>query len=268
MDESVTRSKLLWRALGVGVETGVFDGVFNEIMDGNQIVGHPYIDRPDEFFLRRLHNDVHELGSYISGMGGDHAKPPQFWFNDKDLKFDCLEVIFEALPTAAEVEEAGAKEHLLENPRETFRELLNPDLGFGSDPHEMLTNGEIVPRLLADQHELVESPTPETVPDEVAARFEHAKAEFLRRGATLEAKRAALTELAGLIEHYKKTIDSNWVSKDENALREIANNFGFRHSNDNQKTDFDKAIYYDWVFQVFAASVLASMRVEDRRADS
>jgi hypothetical protein len=268
-DIDALRAELLWQRLLDAQKEGLYRGVFTDVVENHVSLAGRSIPNADQYLMRTVHQKIPFLVMVLTGERVPfNPSQPKEWRTDSDLVFDCLEVIHDALPLEGEQLTGRPARLLHQNPRGRFRELVNPELAMGDQPYVLLVNGEIVPQPGDDQRELVDAPTPETVPGEVAARFEHAKAEFLRRGASLEAKRLALTELAGLIEHYKKTIESNWVSKDERMLREIANTFGIRHTNDTQKVDFDKAIYYDWMFQVFAASVLASMRVEDRRVDA
>jgi hypothetical protein len=76
-------------------------------------------------------------------------------------------------------------------------------------------------------------------------------------------KREAIRELADVFEWLKKTKDLGSVldNKDESMLFEIANNFGIRHHNPNQKTNYDQTIWYSWIFHFYLATYHAAIRL-------
>jgi hypothetical protein len=49
--------------------------------------------------------------------------------------------------------------------------------------------------------------------------------------------------------------------KDESALFELANNFAIRHHNPDQKTNYDRAIWYSWMFHFYLATYHAAIRL-------
>ena len=54
-------------------------------------------------------------------------------------------------------------------------------------------------------------------------------------------------------------------SEDERDLFKIANNFGIRHHNQTQKTDYDKPIWYSWMFYYYLATLHAALRLIAKR---
>lgn len=54
------------------------------------------------------------------------------------------------------------------------------------------------------------------------------------------------------------------TKKDEGALFIIANEFGIRHHNDRQKTDYDPATWLSWMFYFYLASIHAWVRLIDK----
>ncbi len=76
-------------------------------------------------------------------------------------------------------------------------------------------------------------------------------------------KREAIRELADVFEWLKKTkqLSSVLDGKDESALFELANNFGIRHHDPNQKTNYDRAIWYSWIFHFYLATYHAAIRL-------
>lgn len=54
-------------------------------------------------------------------------------------------------------------------------------------------------------------------------------------------------------------------SADEDDLFNVANNFTVRHLNQRQKSGFDKAIWYDWMFYTYLGTVRTILRIIDER---
>src|SRR5258706_6665766 len=75
-------------------------------------------------------------------------------------------------------------------------------------------------------------------------------------------KRKAIRELTDVFEWLKKTkqLARALDRKDESALFEIANNFGIRHHNPQQKSNYDPNIWYSWIFHFYLATYHAVIR--------
>ena len=54
-------------------------------------------------------------------------------------------------------------------------------------------------------------------------------------------------------------------SKDEADLFNLANNFGIRHHNEKQKTVYDTAIWYSWMFYYYLATLHACIRLLQKK---
>jgi hypothetical protein len=90
----------------------------------------------------------------------------------------------------------------------------------------------------------------------------------LRRGATVEDKRAAVKQLADALEHLRPEVDEQLLSKDERDLFRTANEFAIRHNKPGQKRDYDKAVWLDWLFHVYLATIRAVVAVRDRKPNA
>lgn len=223
----------------------------------------PTIADAEAFFMGRLK---------VSGIGHSALKadePPISVFEpvDLDLLLDLVELLHAEVvaepimvhpPDCLDIEgfdkEAGQK---------LFRDEINEAFRLTSPPLELLPIGHIVER--DDEHrELYVEPVPPTTEAEVKDPVEHAVGLFLRRGATVEDQRAAVKQLADALEHLRSEVKLEMLSKDERDLFQIANGFAIRHSNAEQRREYDKPAWLSWMFHVFLATIRVVVAVRDR----
>ena len=97
----------------------------------------------------------------------------------------------------------------------------------------------------------------------VDSKVLNAITKWRNRHLSLSEKKEAIRELADVFEWLKKTKNLGNVldNKDESALFDLANNFGIRHHNPNQKTNYDRAIWYSWIFHFYLATYHAAIRL-------
>jgi hypothetical protein len=137
-----------------------------------------------------------------------------------------------------------------------FRNLVNPALAMHGPPLELLPLGHIVDRD-PERRSLYVKDLPEHSERQLAEPVNAAKHLYLKRGATVADKRAAVQALAGALEHLRTEVKTAFISKDEAALFELANGFAIRHNNRGQKIDYDAELWLDWMFHVYLATVQA-----------
>jgi hypothetical protein len=97
----------------------------------------------------------------------------------------------------------------------------------------------------------------------VDSKVRDAIAKWRNRHLSLTGKKEAIRELADVFEWLKKTKGLGDVldGKDESAIFDIANNFGIRHHNPKQKTNYDQVIWYAWIFHFYLATYHATIRL-------
>ena len=98
----------------------------------------------------------------------------------------------------------------------------------------------------------------------MTARVEAAIHKFRRHRSSIEDRRDAVRDLADVLEYLRPKLKEVLVSKDEQDLFNIANNFGIRHHREGQKTDYDKAIWLSWVFYFYLATIHAAVRLIEK----
>lgn len=102
--------------------------------------------------------------------------------------------------------------------------------------------------------------TEETDDDKIAANIRL----YRLRGSNAHEKRAAIAQLAGILERYRKQSKGTALSKrDESDLFNIFNNFSIRHDNAQQKGDYGEE-YLDWIFWTTLAAIQLLKQIELR----
>lgn len=138
-----------------------------------------------------------------------------------------------------------------------FCEAINDILSEYGPGYLLSKQGKIrplAPRGLAD---LEGAPAPPGDRENVQARVESAISKFNRRGAKPEDRKDAVRDLADVLEFLRPQAKGVLASKDEADLFNLANNFGIRHHNGKQQTNYDKAIWYSWMFYYYLATIHA-----------
>lgn len=106
--------------------------------------------------------------------------------------------------------------------------------------------------------ELGQRPLPSGTDPEIAERVRRAQERFARPGATVADHRDAVRDLADVLEALRPRLAKAISAKDEDALFEIINRFGVRHTNKLQQVDYD-ALWLFWMFHVFGATVYVAL---------
>ena len=147
--------------------------------------------------------------------------------------------------------------------REEFRKGANSFLADYRSGYELTEEG-MIPALGAGG--LQQILNAEIVPyDEanVDSKVRNAIVKWRNRHLSVEEKKEAIRELADVFEWLKKTRGLATVldKKDESAIFDLANNFAIRHHDPKQKTNYDRAIWYSWIFHFCLATYHAAVRL-------
>ena len=111
---------------------------------------------------------------------------------------------------------------------------------------------------------LLSEPLPATALGDVKAMVASAVVKFRRRSSSPSDRRDAVRDLADVMELLRSRAQGVLDSADEKDLFHLANKFGLRHLNEEQKLKYDKDIWYDWMFYYYLASISAFSRLIDR----
>jgi hypothetical protein len=100
--------------------------------------------------------------------------------------------------------------------------------------------------------------------DEIKTKIDLAIQKYRESRSDLENRRIAIRELADILEILKSEIKIFLYNKDNDDLFNIANNFSIRHANDKQKINYDRDIWYSWMFYFYLATIHALLRIKGR----
>jgi hypothetical protein len=140
-----------------------------------------------------------------------------------------------------------------------FGEKVNELLTLYKHPFMLSETGEILHKPEKGFERMFEADIPSS-DENVYARVETAITRFRRHGASLDDRRQAVRDLADVLEYLRPQLKTLLNNKDEGDLFNIANNFGIRHHNDKQKTNYDAAIWLSWMFYFYLSTIHVVLR--------
>ncbi|MBN8570962.1 MAG: hypothetical protein J0M18_15140 [Ignavibacteria bacterium] len=148
--------------------------------------------------------------------------------------------------------------------REEFRKMINPHLKKYKEGFEISEKGEIL-RLPESGFELLmKTPVPSKDEENINEKIENAKSKYRKHNSTLADRKEAVRELADILEFLRPKAQDLLKTKDENDLFNVIQNFGVRHHNQMQKVNYDKNIWYSWMFYFFLSTIYAVLKLIEK----
>lgn len=144
------------------------------------------------------------------------------------------------------------------------------DLLRHKEGYELSENGEILELPENGLENLFVENLPIYDPDNVEQRVESAIKKFRSYRSSLDEKHDAIRDLADVLEFLRPKIkelaekskpDEQYLYKFTENTYDIANNCGIRHHNNKQKQDYDKDIWYNWIFYYYLATIHTFVRL-------
>lgn len=126
---------------------------------------------------------------------------------------------------------------------------------------EISKQGEILESVEEGFEPLFEAQIPGNDEINIVSRVKGATLKFRRASATIDDRRDALKNLADVLEFIRKQVEQLPMSRDTNELFIIANSFGIRHHNKNQKTEYDTPIWHSWIYYCYLSSIHLCLRL-------
>lgn len=151
----------------------------------------------------------------------------------------------------------------LEKGRAEYCEYVNMFLNDYDTGYEISASGEILSLGNLGLEKLYKA---EIIPfdrENVDSKIEKAILKWRSRNQSLDDRKSVILELAEVFEWLKKTdkLKIALDNKDDSLLFNIINNFAIRHHNPNQASNYDKNIWYAWMFHFYLATYHAVIRL-------
>jgi hypothetical protein len=212
-------------------------------------------DISDILFLKIRKPDLWPISSHIN------------LYKEDDL-FDIIEYCYDNIShPIIEFEEdkfTGYTENITgyssEEGQSCFRQEVNKHLKDYAEGFEIDSNGYIVRLAGFGLEPLFDAKLP-TKDNRISEKIEHAISKYRNRNSSLLDRREAVRNLADVFEYIRPQVKAVINKKDENDLFNIANEFGIRHNNRNQKIDYDENIWLSWMFYYYLATIHAFIRI-------
>jgi hypothetical protein len=144
-----------------------------------------------------------------------------------------------------------------------YRASVNVLLARYDNGYELSERGEVMERGPEGTANLLTTALPIDESD-IKGRVQSAITKFRQRRSTPDDRRDAVRDLADVLEYLRPRVKEVLTKKDEGALFTIANEFGIRHHNPSQKTDYDPAIWLSWMFYFYLATIHACVRMIEK----
>ncbi len=237
------------------------------------------------YFQEAFGYDCVDRGLVPGTFGGDieaqifrRLRKPNLWpvwknfenYSEDDV-FDLAEILFDNVSKPLEGDyhswsDCGWHYYKFDQQegREEFRTEINEILGDYKEGFSLSLNGEVVALADSGLEYLIEAEIPDQDVDNIKKRIDTAVRKFRRHRSSIEDRRDAVRDLADVLEFIRPKLKKVLTKTDESDLFNIANNFGIRHHNADQKTNYDPAIWLSWMFYFYLATIHAALRLIDK----
>lgn len=140
-----------------------------------------------------------------------------------------------------------------------YRDKVNAVLAHYAKPFELSPAGEVLQKPEAGFEQIFDADIP-SKDTNVVDRINAAVLRYRRHGSAVDDRRQAVRDLADVLEYLRPKVKSLLTSADEKDLFNLANNFGIRHHNDQQRTAYDTSLWLSWMFYFYLATIHVVLR--------
>ncbi len=234
----------------------------------------------NDFYSKAFFTD--NIGSYLYGkhqegsLGDDHdierllftkLRKRNLWpiyhkiysYDEVDL-FDIIEFCYDYISNPKPNDPEG---YDINSAKKEFRDAINEHLRDYEEGFEINESGEIVPLTWHGIKNIYYSDIPSDDQENIVKPITEAVKKFRDRHSSGEDRKDAVRDLADVLEYLQKSYNLKVLllsKQDESDLFNIINNFNIRHHNKVQKKDYNKVIWYNWMFYCFLATIHAILR--------
>lgn len=192
-------------------------------------------------------------------------------YKEDDL-FDVIEFLYDQTSKPIKTEDAyhswnqcgwHYSKFERENGQKEFLDKTNEILSEYSSGFQMYPEGIILTKDESGLATIYTADIP-TKRDDIRQKMNLAIKKYRESRSNLDERRIAIRELADILETLRVDAQQYLSNKDEGDLFNIANNFSIRHSNESQKKNYDKDIWYSWMFYFYIATIHVLLRIKER----
>ena len=145
-----------------------------------------------------------------------------------------------------------------------FSSLINEILIDYSDGFQLNKDGEILVEGEDGLKEIFDAEIKTDDPENIDNRIQSAIKRFRYHRSSIDERKNSVRELFDVLEYLKSKTRNILFKKDESDLFNIANNFGIRHHNPNQKTDYNESIWLSWMFYFCLSTIDTYIKLSEK----
>ena len=139
-----------------------------------------------------------------------------------------------------------------------YVDKINELLLLYKNKFELSENGQILNKPKEGFQPLFDADVPSD-DEKIKSRINSAIIMYRRHGATKDDRRQAVRDLSDVLEYIRPLVKSKLTKKDDDALFNIANNFGIRHYKKSQQKEYDPA-WLSWIFYLYLSTIHLVLR--------
>lgn len=154
-----------------------------------------------------------------------------------------------------------------EEGKREYRGYVNAFLNRYRNGYELSRGGQILSIGSHGIQSIISTDLPAFGNENIDLKVQEAILKWRNRHLNIEDRRNAIKDLADVYEWLQKSdlLSSVLNKKDESILFEIVNNFAIRHHNPKQIQNYDKSIWYSWMFHFYLATFHAVSRMINKK---
>lgn len=180
------------------------------------------------------------------------------FYREQDI-FDLMELFYDYVSLPNEYHEYDKV-----TGQDLYRKEMNNIINNYEKGYELTEEGYIRELINNGLEELIDSKQVSTTNATIEETVQTAKKKFLHHKADETDKRSAILEIGRELENLKKTKQLDLNNKDESELFQILNNFNLRHNRPDQLSNYDKEVFYPWIFYNLLAALDASLKLQKK----
>ncbi|MDN8592722.1 hypothetical protein Q0V21_28790 [Paenibacillus sp. 11B] len=195
------------------------------------------------FFLHTGNNKVYPIYEYYQRY-------------DQETLFTVIEILHKYIRIRDDFEVYWKEEAQIE-----FRIQINKFLRFLDDGYELNDKGWIINTTTMALNDLLNKDLPIETSDEITEQIETAIKMFFHYTTNNEQKKKAINILADVLEPIRDQMLTLTSKEHDKMIFGIVNNYKIRHNNDKQMDDYDKDVWYEWMFHYYLSTIHAVLKL-------